>query len=143
MTELALTFEEKASVTTETFINEGFRRHNFEQTGLHGRQPSVAFTLRDGDDLAGAVVVKLFWGQLNVISLFVADKWRGQGVAQRLIDRAHDYGRENGCDFSFLETLSFQAEGFYRKNGYETEMRRDGYAAGASFLYMKKNLKSS
>lgn len=135
----------REDVTTElkALITEGFKRHSIEHTGIDGvRDQPVAFVSYDSKDaVKGAVVVMVFWGQLHVKTLWVAEDWRGTGLARELMEKAHDYGRSHKCDFAFVETMSFQAEGFYQKLGYTTEFRRDGYAAGTAFVYMQKNLK--
>lgn len=134
----------REDVTPElkAFITEGFSRHAMIETGVDGvKDQPVAFVAHDREGEAiGAVVVLLFWGQLHIKNLYVDEKCRGQGIARALMDKAHDYGRSHRCDFAFVETMSFQAEGFYAALGYETEYRRAGYAAGTSFIYMQKKL---
>ena len=83
----------------------------------------------------------IFWGQLHIKNVLVQKDFRGQGIATRLMQSAHVYGLEQGCSFSFLETMSFQAEEFYKKLGYQSELRRAGYRENTAFIYMKKDLK--
>ncbi len=129
----------------KTFFEGGFSRHALAQTGIDGAvgEPK-AFVIRDDAGVVcAAVVARLFWGQLHIKNVLCAENARGQGYAQRLMDEAHAWGRTQGCDFAFVETMSFQAEGFYKKLGYVTEYTRQGYAAGTSFIYMKKDLKDT
>lgn len=133
---------EEVTPELKTFITEGFSRHAIEQTGMDGvRDQPVAFTAYDGDQIMGTVVVLIFWGQLHVKNLYVAPEYRNCGVARELMMRAHNYGISHNCDFAFVETMSFQAEGFYNKLGYKTEYRRPGYAADTAFVYLQKSLK--
>ena len=81
-------------------------------------------------------------GALHVKYVYVDDAYRGQGLATRLIERAFAYGRENKCFFAFVETMSFQALGFYQKMGFQLEFTRPGYAHGTSFHYLRKDLLS-
>jgi len=60
--------------------------------------------------------------------------------AKKLMKRAFLYGKERGCRFAFLETLSFQAPEFYEKLGFEVELKRDGYDHNTSFYYLRKDL---
>lgn len=121
-------------------IHDGFSRHAIEMTGFDERFEPVAFVAMDGNDLAGVVVVALFWGALHVRSVYVAEGYRGQGLASELMGRVLEYGLENKCPFAFVETMNFQAQGFYQKIGFKLEFTRHGYAHGTSFHYLRKDL---
>jgi ribosomal protein S18 acetylase RimI-like enzyme len=56
------------------------------------------------------------------------------------MEHAFAFGKESRCHFAFVETMSFQAPEFYQKLGFEIELKRDGYAAGTSFYYLKRML---
>ena len=99
-------------------VLKGFSAHAIAMTGQDGKSESVAFVAMDGDTLAGAVVVELFWGALHVKYVYVKEDYRGHGLATRLMERALLFGREHSCPFAFVETMSFQALGFYQKIGF-------------------------
>ena len=120
-------------------IFKGFSRHAISMTGHDGLSDSVAFLATDEETFVGAVVVVQFWGALHVKYLYVEDADRGQKVASSLMDRAFIFGKENGCSFAFVETMSFQALGFYQKMGFQIEFTRPGYAQGTSFHYLKRD----
>lgn len=124
-------------------IDDGLDRFSTERMGVNGfRGKQVAFVARnDNGDFQGAVTAAVFWGQLHIKNVLVEKDFRGQGIASRLMQSAHVYGVDQGCSFSFLETMSFQAEGFYKKLGYVTELRRAGYREETAFIYMRKDLK--
>jgi len=66
-----------------------------------------------------------------------------EAFAKHAMDSAGDafaFGKENGCHFAVEDTMSFQAPEFDQKLGFEIELKREGYAAGASFYYLKKVL---
>jgi len=56
------------------------------------------------------------------------------------MEKALHFAKENGCHFAFVETMQFQALGFYQKLGFELEFSRSGYANDGIFHYLKKNL---
>ena len=56
------------------------------------------------------------------------------------MEYALTYGRDNKCSFAFVETMSFQAIGFYQKIGFELEFTRSGYKRDTSFYYLRKSL---
>jgi ribosomal protein S18 acetylase RimI-like enzyme len=122
-------------------IYETFARHAIYCTGINGLdQDPLAFEIRDGETLAGCVVIQLFWGQLHIKYLFVEESHRNQGIATALMKHALDYGRSQGCTFAFVETMSFQAPDFYQKLGFKIDFTRPGYAKGTSFHYLRMDL---
>ena len=55
---------------------------------------------------------------VTVDYLFVAEGARGQGLGAALLDRAEDEARRRGARRMLLNTFSFQAPGFYDRQGY-------------------------
>jgi ribosomal protein S18 acetylase RimI-like enzyme len=51
--------------------------------------------------------------------LFVSDTLRGQGVGAKLLEKMEAEARARQCDHVWLDTFSFQAPGFYEKQGYK------------------------
>ena len=135
ITRAPLTAERKAS------IYEAFAKHAIDSVGFDGlAQEPVAFEIMENDVSLGVVVCQLFWGNLHIKYLLTNKEHRGRGIARALMEHAFAFGKENGCHFAFVETMSFQAPEFYQKLGFEIELKRDGYAAGTSFYYLKKVL---
>lgn len=121
-------------------IYEGFSRHAISMTGYDEKYEAVAFVAHDEKgSFVGAVVIELFWGALHIKYVYVEDEYRGQGIATMLMNHALAYGQNHQCSFAFLETMSFQALGFYQKMGFELEFSRPGYKHDTSFHYLKKN----
>ncbi len=110
------------------------------QAGRVQKEPSAILDTELTEKLIGCVVVQMFWGQLHIKYLLIEEAYRGQGYARCLMERAFLYGKERGCHFAFVETMNFQAPGFYQKLGFETEFVRSGFAKGTSFHYLKKFL---
>ncbi len=99
-------------------IVAGLTAYNAAHTG--GDTPHhLLVTLRDD---AGAVVGGLFGatylGWLQVQMLWVPDALRGHGHGTALLRLAEDEALRRGAPRVFLETLGFQAPGFYEKLGY-------------------------
>ncbi len=135
ITQTTLTAERKAS------IYEAFAKHAIDSVGFDGLAGEpVAFEIMENDASLGVVVCQLFWGNLHIKYLLTNKEHRGHGIARALMEHAFTFGKENGCHFAFVETMSFQAPEFYQKLGFEIELKRDGYAAGTSFYYLKKVL---
>ena len=140
-----MTFEiitSKVTPELEKEILQEFIQHSLETIGFDGFQKDyTSFEMRDeNQELIGACTVKLFFGNLHIKVLIVKKKHRGQGFGTHLINHALQYAKEKDCRFVFIETMSFQAPEFYKKLGFEVELKRDGYTGGTSFYYLKKNL---
>lgn len=133
--------QNKLSDDIKRKIFQGFGRQAIKSTGIDGlSEDPISFEIHDNDDFVGAVVVQLFWGQLHIKYLFVEEKYRGQGLGRQLLKYALNFGKNHGCDFAFVETMSFQAPEFYRKMGFRIEFSREGYAKNTAFHYLKKIL---
>lgn len=118
----------------------GFSRHAISMVGNDEKFEPVAFVAIDNDHFAGMVVGQLFWGALHVKYVFVDEPYRGMRLGTRLMDQLIAYGRANKCSFAFVETMSFQALGFYQKLGFLLEFTRTGYKHETSFHYLRKDL---
>ncbi|MBX3719542.1 MAG: GNAT family N-acetyltransferase [Parachlamydiales bacterium] len=122
-------------------IFAAFAKHAVQSTGMNGlSEEPVAFEMVEVDAVLGCVVVQYFWGQLHIKYLYVEEDCRGLGYATSLMQRALEYGKQRGCRFAFVETMSFQAPEFYQKLGFSIDFKRDGFDAGTSFYYLRKIL---
>jgi GNAT superfamily N-acetyltransferase len=78
------------------------------------------------------------WGWLYISHLWIADGHRGQGLGAALIARGEEEGRRFGAAGAHLTTASFQARGFYEKQGYHVFGQIDGMPPGGTLFYMLK-----
>lgn len=133
--------QNKLSDEIKRKIFQGFARQAITSTGIDGlNEDPISFEVVNGSEFVGAIVVQLFWNQLHIKYLFVEENYRGQGLARQLMDHALEFGKKRGCQFAFVETMSFQAPDFYQKMGFVIEFSRPGYAENTTFHYLKKSL---
>ncbi len=132
--------EEEPTDALKKVIIQGLIQHSVETTGYDGDLTSFAFTLRNNGEFCGAIVSKALWGALHIRHLFISPDCRGQGMGRTLMEKAFERGKELHCHFAYVETLSFQALGFYQKLGFDLEFTRPGYDKGVSFHYLRKEL---
>jgi ribosomal protein S18 acetylase RimI-like enzyme len=122
-------------------IYQGFAEHAINAVGVDGvANEPIAFEIHEDGAFLGACVCQLFWGNLHIKNLLTKAEHRGRGIAKALMEHAFAFGRQNGCRFAFVETMSFQAPEFYQKLGFVIELKRDGYTAGTSFYYLRRDL---
>lgn len=125
-------------------VDKGFSKHSIDLIGHDGLFEPIAFVAStDNEPMAGMIGVQLFWGALHIKYLFIDEAYRGKGLGTLLMKEALSYGNENNCPFAYVETLSFQALGFYQKMGFTLEFTRSGFKHGTSFHYLRKDLQSS
>lgn len=95
-------------------------------------------------DAAGQVVAGIATdvcgGWLMVHALWVADTQRGRGLGQALLADAEQQARALGAHAVTLDTFSWQAEGFYLKQGYAVFGRLPDFPPGHQRLYLRKPL---
>jgi GNAT superfamily N-acetyltransferase len=64
--------------------------------------------------------------------------WPGLGTD--LLSRAEAVARARGCTDAYTDTFSFQAPGFWRRNGWIEAGRLDGMPPGHSRIWYRKTL---
>ena len=73
----------------------------------------------DGDNIIGGILGGTYWGWLYVDILWVDEKYRRQGLGSKLLAEAEKEAIRRGCHHVHVDTMSWQAPGFYKKHGYE------------------------
>ncbi|VYU39737.1 GNAT family N-acetyltransferase [Clostridium tertium] len=77
---------------------------------------------------------------LTINYLWVSEDIRGKDIGTEIIEKAEEEARRRGCKYVFLNTFSFQAEGFYLKLGYEKVFSLEEYPITGKRHYFIKNL---
>ena len=98
-------------------------------------------------DAAGAVQAgakcEIAWGWLYLDWLWVAAGLRGQDIGTRLLAAAEALARKRGCVGVHLNTWSFQAPGFYAKQGYAEVGRVADMPPGAIRYWFAKKFEGA
>lgn len=91
---------------------------NAEQGWPHAPEALRVLLREAGGAILGGLIATANWRWLWVRNLAVPRALRGQGWGARLLARAEDEARALGCVGVRLDTYSFQARGFYERQGY-------------------------
>ncbi len=96
---------------------------------------------RDTDDtIIAGLTSKLFWSWIHIDYLWVAESERGRSLGSQLLAAAEKEALQRGCVGSQLDTFSFQAPEFYRKQGYTVMGSLSGYTGNQDRIYLYKHL---
>ena len=122
------------------FLDDQIYRYNVARTGIDdGRL--LAIIVRDETGIA-AGLHGFTWGRvMEVKSFWVREDLRGRGYGTQLLAAAEQEAMQRGCLQVVLDTHSFQAPEFYRRQGYEVYGILTGYPPGHSKYFMKKALR--
>jgi len=120
----------------------------YDRTQLADRPPAescrVAVLARADDGaVIGGIVGELFYDWLHVSTLWVDESHRKQNIGSQLVSALEGAAITHGVFHSHLETTSFQALGFYQKQGYEIFGQLEGKPAGHTWYYLKKDLEEN
>ena len=117
----------------------------FKGPGVDSLMARYKAKLQAGDAdgaIVGGLLGHLYWGWLSVETLWVDERYRGQGLGGRLLDMAEAEARQHGCAHVQLDTLTFQARPFYEARGYRVYGELADFPAGTEYrrFYLTKQL---
>lgn len=121
-------------------IGGGINEYNEQQAGKqHGKLLCFVVRAPDGDVLGG-VIGETHWNWLYVNLMWLREDLRGQGYGQRLLALAEAEARQRSAEYAYLDTFSFQAPEFYKKQGYEVFGTLENFPPGHQRYFMTKAL---
>ncbi len=121
-------------------VQEGLRTFNRQKASDDNHQPLTIFLRGPDGAIAGGLLGGTYWGWLHVDILWLSEEARGQGLGSRLLAAAEAEALRRGCRHAHLDTMSFQARGFYEKHGYSVFGVLEQLPQGHQRIYMKKDL---
>lgn len=135
-----LIVEPHAPESLRQIVRDHLDFYNVAVTGLGDYSP-VSIFLRDRrDEIVGGLLGFVWGGWLYVQFLWVAGHLRGRGHGARLLRTAERIARDRRCRAVYLTSFSFQAPGFYRKQGYREFARLDDHPLGHAQHFLRKDL---
>ena len=93
----------------------------------------------DEDEIVAGVLGAAVGQRLNIANVWVKDNYRGQNIATELMQRMEEAGREVGCTNALVDTMTFQAPEFYKKQGY-VEIARLTNVYDHDRIFLRKEL---
>jgi GNAT superfamily N-acetyltransferase len=123
------------------FIQDRLRDYNLLHAEADNHQPFAIFLRAADNSLMGDLLGGTYWGWLHVDVLWIHETLRRQGYGHALLAAAEEEARRRGCRYAHLDTMSFQALGFYEQQGYQVFGKLDDLPAGHYRYFLKKALK--
>jgi len=91
-----------------------------------------------GGSVVGGLWAHTLFDWLHIEMLVVPETRRFQGIGSALLATAETEARKRGCIGALVDTFSFQAAAFYRKNGFRQYADLDDCPRGHERLYLLK-----
>lgn len=104
------------------------------------RPKDLVLEARDADGFAGGLNGYLLYGWLNIRFLAVVTERQRDGIGRALLARAEAHVRTEGGLGIALDTLAYQAPGFYLRLGFEEMGRLPGAEPALDRIYFRKRL---
>jgi GNAT superfamily N-acetyltransferase len=122
-------------------ISEGLEQFNVRQSGTEDRR-SLAVLVMESETkrVVGGLTGRTSLGLLFVDLFHLPQKLRGLGIGSEVLRRAEDEGRRRGCRTAVVYTISFQAPGFYERNGWRVFGEIPCDPPGTSRVFLTKDL---
>ena len=124
---------------TKKAVLDGLIRYNTEKMGKQ-KYKRLAVSLRERGKIVGGIVGEVWTNVLFIQLFWIEQKLRGKDYGTKLIGAIEDEARRFGATRSYVDTMSFQAPGFYRSCGYQEFGSIDGYPRGVTRHWLTKSL---
>lgn len=130
-----------AAVSRELW--KGLVRYNRGQAGrLRYSRKVISIRGRKGQVLGG-LILQSYWRESYIELLWLSASARGKGLGSRLLEVAERHARQRGSRLIHLNTYSFQAPGFYEKQGYRRFGAMSGSPQGKKRHFYVKRLRAN
>ena len=96
----------------------------------------------DSGEILGTITGHAYYNEVHIGDLIIDKKFRGQNIGTKLVQAVEEEYKGKGFEKISLTTFGFQAPGFYKKLGYETEFVRVDKDPKLSKYFLAKPLEA-
>ena len=100
-------------------IRRELKQFNNETVGEDGHAPLNIVEYDPNGNIVGGILGGTYWGWMYVDILWVEERHRHKGIGSKILREAEKEAIRRGCHHVHLDTMSWQAPGFYKNHGYE------------------------
>lgn len=133
-----LSFEENPNQEDIQVLIHGITDYAKQQRGFDALDFFAFFIRDENNTIVGGCNGGTLYGGLHIDSLWVSDVIRNRGWGTELVNAALTYGKEKNCNFATVNTMDWEALGFYQKLGFKIEFQRTGFHKNAVFYFLRK-----
>ena len=101
------------------YIRDALNQFNSEKVGEDSHTPLNIVEHDENGNTIGGILGGTYWGWMYIDVLWVHENHRHKGIGSKLLREAEKEAISRGCHHVHLDTMSWQAPEFYRKQGYE------------------------
>lgn len=121
-------------------IKDRLREFNNKIVGEDNHQ-LLNYVIKDKNkEVIGGLLGGTYWGWLYVDIFFIDENYRSQQIGSKILKMAEGEAVRRGCRYAHLDTMSFQALGFYEKQGYKIMCEFKDLPQGHSKYMLVKEL---
>jgi len=124
---------------TRRALLKGLWSYNTEKLGKH-KYKRFAISLREKGAIVGGVTGEVWINVLFIQMFWIEARFRGKDYGTKLMAQIENAAREFGAVQAYVDTMSFQAPGFYRSCGYTEFGSLDGYPQDTTRHWFTKKL---
>jgi len=134
--------ERSQSAAVARKLWKGLIAFNRENSGPLNYQRTVLSVRNDKGRVIGGLIMQSWWRETYIELLWLSARARKAGLGSMLISEAERRARRRGSRLIHLNTYSFQAPGFYSKQGYRRFGGFSGSPQGEGRHFYVKRLQS-
>lgn len=135
-----ITYAERPQPDDVATIRAGLSAYNRRHAPDDAFQPLTLLVHDEHGTLVGGLLGGTGWSWLYVEILWLGEAARAHGYGSRLLAEAERLAVERGCIAAQLDTMSFQALGFYERHGYAVFGALDNFPPGHCKYFLQKPL---
>ena len=137
---LTISYDPSPKHDDTKIIWQGISAHAKKVRGLSSGKPFAFFIRDESNQIKGGCSGYIYYGCLYVDLLWVDESLRDQSYGSQLMKNSEKLAYENNCNFIAVNTMDFEALGFYKKLGFVVEFERKGFDKNSSMFFLRKDL---
>lgn len=135
---LAMTIAHDVPQDVKDAIESGIDRFSNEYTDR--TRQACFITVYDGERLVGGLRAESLGEWFYIKHLWVDEDFRGQGLGMDLLNKAEQEAKARQCTILWVDTLSYQAPGLYKKAGYKAAATVPQYRGQYDRIFFRKDV---
>jgi GNAT superfamily N-acetyltransferase len=139
-TAMELIVTDKVETADRNAILQPLMAFNQSRVGPSGYKELGIWLRNPAGETVGGLAARLHYDWLYIELIFVPQAIRKSGIGSQLLQKAEAIAIESKCVGIWLDTFSFQARGFYERNGYHVFGTLDDHPRGAQRFFLRKML---